>query len=149
MCSLISGSKKNEEALTNLAAARQILQPTLTALWGESYSRAYKTLVAVQVSNWNVCTQLLPRVASSRYLCARLSPILGHTRQVLSEVEEVLRYPALPPNDQLRVRRTWLVRLQGAQKDPAVWQPLLKVDRTSCVAMASDINACRYPPGVV
>ncbi len=32
-----------------VAAARQVLQPTLTALWGESYSRAYTTLVSVQV----------------------------------------------------------------------------------------------------
>ncbi len=32
-----------------IASAREVILPTLAALWGESYSRAYKTLVSVQV----------------------------------------------------------------------------------------------------
>lgn len=47
--------------------------------------------------------------------------------QVLSEMEEIIRYKDQSPLEQQRVRKMWLQRLKGAQQDPAVWQPLLKV----------------------
>ncbi len=46
---------------------------------------------------------------------------------MLSEIEEIIRYPNQQPSEQQRVRKMWLERLLGARQDPAVWQPLIKV----------------------
>lgn len=90
---LLTHRGESEKALALLDTARLIAQPTLAALWNESYLRAYRTVMVTQV---------------------------------LSEMEEIIRYPSQSVTQQAAMRRTWLKRMKGAQQDSDVFGLLLK-----------------------
>ena len=47
--------------------------------------------------------------------------------QMLAELEEIIHYKQSPPEKRLTMRRTWMKRLMGVQRNVDVWQRLLKV----------------------
>ncbi|EWC44191.1 phosphatidylinositol 3-kinase tor2 [Drechslerella stenobrocha 248] len=85
-----------DEAALHIEKAREGLDSELSALVGESYSRAYSVIVRVQM---------------------------------LAELEEIIVYKQSHdhPERQDTMRRTWMKRLQGCQRNVEVWQKMLKV----------------------
>ncbi|KAF3938362.1 hypothetical protein ABW19_dt0205056 [Dactylella cylindrospora] len=85
-----------EDAASHIEKAREGLDSELSALVGESYSRAYSVIVRVQM---------------------------------LAELEEIITYKKSHdhPERQDTMRRTWMKRLQGCQRNVEVWQRMLKV----------------------
>ncbi|ORX99768.1 PtdIns-3-kinase tor2 [Basidiobolus meristosporus CBS 931.73] len=75
---------------------RDLLDTELTALVGESYSRAYSVIVRVQM---------------------------------LAELEEIITYKKSYdlPDRQAIIRKTWVKRLKGCQRNVDVWQRILKI----------------------
>jgi FKBP12-rapamycin complex-associated protein len=97
---------------------RNMLDTELTALVGESYNRAYATVVRVQM---------------------------------MAELEEIIAYKQFhdQPDRQATIRRTWMKRLKGCQRNVEVWQKLIKV-HAIVVSPAQDMemrikfmNLCR------
>ncbi|KAF9435486.1 phosphatidylinositol kinase- protein kinase tor1 [Entomortierella beljakovae] len=97
---------------------RNMLDTELTALVGESYNRAYATVVRVQM---------------------------------MAELEEIITYKQYhdQPDRQATIRRTWMKRLKGCQRNVEVWQKLIKV-HAIVVSPAQDMemrikfmNLCR------
>lgn len=85
-----------DEAALHIERAREGLDSELSALVGESYSRAYSVIVRVQM---------------------------------LAELEEIIVYKQSydHPERQDTMRRTWMKRLQGCQRNVETWQRMLKV----------------------
>ncbi|KAG0345157.1 phosphatidylinositol kinase- protein kinase tor1 [Podila humilis] len=97
---------------------REMLDTELTALVGESYNRAYATVVRVQM---------------------------------MAELEEIIAYKQYfdQPDRQETIRRTWMKRLKGCQRNVEVWQKIIKV-HAIVVSPAQDMemrikfmNLCR------
>lgn len=97
---------------------REMLDTELTALVGESYNRAYATVVRVQM---------------------------------MAELEEIIVYKQYfdQPDRQETIRRTWMKRLKGCQRNVEVWQKIIKV-HAIVVSPAQDMemrikfmNLCR------
>ncbi|KAG0044728.1 phosphatidylinositol kinase- protein kinase tor1 [Gryganskiella cystojenkinii] len=97
---------------------RSMLDTELTALVGESYNRAYATVVRVQM---------------------------------MAELEEIITYKQYhdQPDRQATIRRTWMKRLKGCQRNVEVWQKVIKV-HAIVISPAQDmemrikfINLCR------
>lgn len=84
------------EAEKFINKTRDLLDTELTALLGESYNRAYDTVVRVQM---------------------------------LAELEEMITYKqsANDPEKQKAIRRTWMKRLEGCERNVEVWQRILRV----------------------
>ncbi|THV05541.1 FAT-domain-containing protein [Dendrothele bispora CBS 962.96] len=84
------------KALTQIARARDLLDPELTSFVGEGYVSSYNIMVRAQM---------------------------------LSELEEIIAYKqsADQPDKQATMRKTWMKRLQGCQRDVEVWQRILQV----------------------
>ncbi|KAF9993671.1 phosphatidylinositol kinase- protein kinase tor1 [Entomortierella chlamydospora] len=84
------------EAEKYIDKTRNMLDTELTALVGESYNRAYTTVVRVQM---------------------------------MAELEEIITYKQYhdQPDRQATIRRTWMKRLKGCQRNVEVWQKLIKV----------------------
>ncbi|KAG1057434.1 hypothetical protein G6F43_000742 [Rhizopus delemar] len=106
------------EAETFINKTRDLLDTELTALLGESYNRAYATVVRVQM---------------------------------LAELEEMVIYKqsANDVEKQSAIRRTWMRRLEGCERNVEVWQRILRV-RTMVISPQEDIemwikfaNLCR------
>lgn len=87
---------------------RDLLDTELTALLGESYSRAYAIVVRIQM---------------------------------LAEMEEIVTYQQLfdDPERQALMRRTWMKRLNGCQRNVETWQRILKV-RSLVVSPKTDMD---------
>ncbi|ORZ10331.1 phosphatidylinositol kinase Tor2 [Lobosporangium transversale] len=85
-----------QEAEKYIDKTRNMLDTELTALVGESYNRAYATVVRVQM---------------------------------MAELEEIIAYKQYhdQPDRQATIRRTWMKRLKGCQRNVEVWQKLIKV----------------------
>lgn len=85
-----------QEAEMYIDKTRNMLDTELTALVGESYNRAYATVVRVQM---------------------------------MAELEEIIAYKQYhdQPDRQATIRRTWMKRLKGCQRNVEVWQKLIKV----------------------
>ncbi|KAG1065344.1 hypothetical protein G6F42_026846 [Rhizopus arrhizus] len=106
------------EAEKFIDKTRDLLDTELTALLGESYNRAYATVVRVQM---------------------------------LAELEEMIIYKQ-SANDierQGEIRRTWVKRLEGCERNVEVWQRILRV-RTMVISPQEDMemwikfaNLCR------
>ncbi|CAO3647953.1 unnamed protein product [Mucor fragilis] len=106
------------EAEKFIDKTRDLLDTELTALLGESYNRAYATVVRVQM---------------------------------LAELEEMIIYKQ-SANDMERqgeIRRTWVKRLEGCERNVEVWQRILRV-RTMVISPQEDMemwikfaNLCR------
>ncbi|KAI7879884.1 FAT-domain-containing protein [Lichtheimia hyalospora FSU 10163] len=113
------------EAEAFISKTRDLLDTELTALLGESYSRAYATVVRVQM---------------------------------LAELEEMIAYkqagtdtdrPREDSEKQRAIRRTWVKRLEGCERNVEVWQRILRV-RAMVVSPEDDMemwikfaNLCR------
>lgn len=106
------------EAEMYIDRTRNMLDTELTALVGESYNRAYATVVRVQM---------------------------------MAELEEIIAYKQFhdQPDRQATIRRTWMKRLKGCQRNVEVWQKLIKV-HAIVVSPAQDMemrikfmNLCR------
>lgn len=113
------------EAEAFISKTRDLLDTELTALLGESYSRAYATVVRVQM---------------------------------LAELEEMIAYkqagsdsdrPREDSEKQKAIRRTWVKRLEGCERNVEVWQRILRV-RAMVVSPEDDMemwikfaNLCR------
>ncbi|KAG0064947.1 phosphatidylinositol kinase- protein kinase tor1 [Linnemannia elongata] len=84
------------EAEKYIDKTRNMLDTELTALVGESYNRAYATVVRVQM---------------------------------MAELEEIIAYKQFhdQPDRQATIRRTWMKRLKGCQRNVEVWQKVIKV----------------------
>lgn len=120
------------KAMVQIAKARDLLDPELTNLAGESYGRSYKYVflhpTLVTLSDYEVSTMV--------------------RAQMLSELEEIIAYKqyADQPERQETMRKTWMkrydclynrlmrpnsfilrCRLQGCQPDVEVWQRILQV----------------------
>ncbi|CAO3668466.1 unnamed protein product [Umbelopsis vinacea] len=87
---------------------RDLLDTEMTALLGESYNRAYTTIVRVQM---------------------------------LAELEEMITYKQAinDPDKQLSIRKTWMKRLDGCQRNVEVWQRILRV-RAMVVSPQDDMD---------
>ncbi|KAI8371602.1 armadillo-type protein [Radiomyces spectabilis] len=106
------------EAERFINKTRDLLDTELTALLGESYNRAYATVVRVQM---------------------------------LAELEEMIIYKQ-SSNDverQNTIRRTWMKRLEGCERNVEVWQRILRV-RAMVISPQDDMemwikfaNLCR------
>ncbi|KAG0181763.1 phosphatidylinositol kinase- protein kinase tor1 [Apophysomyces sp. BC1034] len=106
------------EAEKFISKTRDLLNTELTALLGESYNRAYMTVVRVQM---------------------------------LAELEEMIIYKQ-STNDverQNAIRRTWMKRLEGCERNVEVWQRILRV-RAMVISPQDDMemwikfaNLCR------
>lgn len=90
-----------DEASKQIIIARDLLATELTALISESYNRAYGVVVRVQM---------------------------------LAELEEIIQYKKLyqsSPSDSYEIRKTmrktWMKRLKGCQRNVDIWQRMLKV----------------------
>lgn len=87
-----------EKASEEIVHARDLLATELTALVSESYARAYGVVVRVQM---------------------------------LSELEEIIAYKdqenPLTPEARVTMRKTWMRRLKGCQRNVDIWQRMLKV----------------------
>lgn len=106
------------EAEKFINKTRDLLDTELTALLGESYNRAYATVVRVQM---------------------------------LAELEEMIVYKqsANDPEKQSAIRRTWMKRLEGCERNVEVWQRILRV-RAMVISPQDDMemwikfaNLCR------
>ncbi|KAI7861526.1 armadillo-type protein [Spinellus fusiger] len=106
------------EAESFINKTRDLLDTELTALLGESYNRAYATVVRVQM---------------------------------LAELEEMVIYKqsSNDPDRQNAIRRTWMKRLEGCERNVEVWQRILRV-RAMVVSPQDDMemwikfaNLCR------
>lgn len=106
------------EAEKFINRTRDLLDTELTALLGESYNRAYATVVRVQM---------------------------------LAELEEMVVYKQSTndPERQDSIRRTWMKRLEGCERNVDVWQRILRV-RAMVIAPQDDMemwikfaNLCR------
>ncbi|KAG0305001.1 phosphatidylinositol kinase- protein kinase tor1 [Dissophora globulifera] len=75
---------------------RSLLDTELTALVSESYSRAYNTVVRVQM---------------------------------MAELEEIISYKGYghQPERQATIRKTWMKRLLGCERNIEIWQRVIKV----------------------
>ncbi|KAG0356937.1 phosphatidylinositol kinase- protein kinase tor1 [Podila minutissima] len=82
-----------EEAIGD---TRSMLDTELTALVSESYSRAYETVVRVQM---------------------------------VAELEEIISYKKYDqqPDRQATIRKTWMKRLIGCERNVEIWQRMIKV----------------------
>lgn len=112
-----------DEATKQISKARDQLVTELTALVSESYNRAYGVVVRVQM---------------------------------LAELEEIIQYKRIPDNgssesgnQKLALRKTWMRRLEGCQRNVDIWQRMLKV-RALVVQPQQDVtmwikfaNLCR------
>ncbi|KAI8981018.1 armadillo-type protein [Pilobolus umbonatus] len=106
------------EAEKFINKTRDLLDTELTALLGESYNRAYATVVRVQM---------------------------------LAELEEMIIYKQ-STNDterQMAIRKTWMKRLEGCERNVEVWQKILRV-RAMVISPQDDMemrikfaNLCR------
>ncbi|KAG2232165.1 hypothetical protein INT48_006039 [Thamnidium elegans] len=116
----ILGMHRNRyaEAEKFINKTRDLLDTELTALLGESYNRAYTTVVRVQM---------------------------------LAELEEMIIYKqsANDTERQSAIRRTWVKRLEGCERNVEVWQRILRV-RTMVISPQEDMemwikfaNLCR------
>lgn len=85
-----------EQAEECIEQTRSSLDTEMTALVSESYSRAYETVVRVQM---------------------------------MAELEEVIAYKkyAQQPERQATIRRTWMKRLLGCERNVDIWQKTIKV----------------------
>ncbi|KAL2916207.1 phosphatidylinositol kinase-related protein kinase tor1 [Polyrhizophydium stewartii] len=84
------------EAQMLVERTRDLLDTELTALVGESYSRAYNIVVRIQM---------------------------------LAELEEIIQYKQAyeQPDVQAFIRKTWMSRIKGCQRNVEVWQRILRV----------------------
>ncbi|KAL2912121.1 phosphatidylinositol kinase-related protein kinase tor1 [Polyrhizophydium stewartii] len=84
------------EAQVLIDRTRDLLDTELTALVGESYSRAYNIVVRIQM---------------------------------LAELEEIIQYKQAyeQPDVQAFIRKTWMSRIKGCQRNVEVWQRILRV----------------------
>lgn len=112
-----------DEATKQISKARDQLVTELTALVSESYNRAYGVVVRVQM---------------------------------LAELEEIIQYKRIPDNgsvessnQKMALRKTWMRRLEGCQRNVDIWQRMLKV-RALVVQPQQDVtmwikfaNLCR------
>nr|KAJ3421473.1 phosphatidylinositol kinase- protein kinase tor1 [Polyrhizophydium stewartii] len=96
------------QALGYIEKTRDLLDAELTAIVGESYSRAYNTVVRIQT---------------------------------LAELEEIIQYKQAydQPDVQAFIRRTWMSRIKGCQRNVDVWQRILRV-RALVVAPKEDVD---------
>ncbi|KAI0272361.1 atypical/PIKK/FRAP protein kinase [Gloeopeniophorella convolvens] len=85
------------KALAHITKARDLLDPELTGLIGESYGRSYNSVM--------VRAQML----------SELEEIISY-KQFADQ-----------PERQQTIRKTWVKRLQGCQPDVEVWQRILQV----------------------
>ncbi|KAI9272821.1 armadillo-type protein [Phascolomyces articulosus] len=97
-----------KEAEDYISRTRDLLDTELTALLGESYNRAYATVVRVQM---------------------------------LAELEEMITYKqsANDPEKQSAIRRTWMKRLDGCERNIEVWQRILRV-RAMVISPQDDMD---------
>ncbi|KAI8925792.1 armadillo-type protein [Entophlyctis helioformis] len=84
------------QAFQFIQKTRDLLDTELTALMGESYNRAYNTVVRLQM---------------------------------LTELEEIIQYKQVydQPEAQAFIRKKWMTRIKGCQRNVEVWQRILKV----------------------
>ncbi|KAF9929593.1 phosphatidylinositol kinase- protein kinase tor1 [Linnemannia zychae] len=84
------------QAQQQIDLTRTLLDTELTALVSESYSRAYNTVVRVQM---------------------------------MAELEEVIAYKRYSdqPERQSTIRKTWMKRLLGCERNIEIWQRVIKV----------------------
>ncbi|KAK3827302.1 MAG: armadillo-type protein [Linnemannia gamsii] len=84
------------QAQEQIELTRTLLDTELTALVSESYSRAYNTVVRVQM---------------------------------MAELEEVIAYKRYgdQPQRQSTIRKTWMKRLLGCERNIEIWQRVIKV----------------------
>lgn len=84
------------QAQEQIELTRTLLDTELTALVSESYSRAYNTVVRVQM---------------------------------MAELEEVIAYKHYgdQPERQSTIRKTWMKRLLGCERNIEIWQRVIKV----------------------
>ncbi|KAG0070756.1 phosphatidylinositol kinase- protein kinase tor1, partial [Linnemannia elongata] len=84
------------QAQQQIELTRTLLDTELTALVSESYSRAYNTVVRVQM---------------------------------MAELEEVIAYKHYgeQPERQSTIRKTWMKRLLGCERNIEIWQRVIKV----------------------
>ncbi|KAF9172143.1 phosphatidylinositol kinase- protein kinase tor1 [Mortierella sp. AD011] len=89
---------RNEFAMAEklIEHTRTLLDTELTALVSESYSRAYNTVVRVQM---------------------------------MAELEEIISYKRYEgqPDRQATIRKTWMKRLLGCERNLEIWQKVIKV----------------------
>ncbi|KAG0200191.1 phosphatidylinositol kinase- protein kinase tor1 [Mortierella sp. GBA30] len=87
---------------------RTLLDTELTALVSESYSRAYTTVVRVQM---------------------------------MAELEEIISYKRYEnqPDRQATIRKTWMKRLLGCERNIEIWQRVIKV-HAMALAPAEDMD---------
>lgn len=101
---------KTKKAAEEIVLARDLLATELTALVSESYNRAYNVVVRVQM---------------------------------LAELEEVIAYKdeEHPLDEAARktMRKTWMKRLKGCDRNVDIWQRMLKV-RALVIKPKEDMN---------
>ncbi|KAG0197802.1 phosphatidylinositol kinase- protein kinase tor1 [Mortierella sp. NVP41] len=90
------------QAQQQIELTRTLLDTELTALVSESYSRAYNTVVRVQM---------------------------------MAELEEVIAYKHYgdQPERQSTIRKTWMKRLLGCERNIEIWQRVIKVHAMALV----------------
>ncbi|KAF5099129.1 hypothetical protein D0Z03_001077 [Geotrichum reessii] len=101
---------KTKKAAEEIVLARDLLATELTALVSESYNRAYNVVVRVQM---------------------------------LAELEEVIAYKdeehPLDEDARKTMRKTWMKRLKGCDRNVDIWQRMLKV-RALVIKPKEDMN---------
>lgn len=121
-----------------IVRARQQLQPALTSLWQESYTRAHDPMVKVQmvaeleevgwvVAFWKRVLAVVSIVAEASFCFARRLQVIMYKQAADDEATKA------------HIRRTWEKRLLGCQYHIDVWLPVLTV-RTLVLAPVQDLG---------
>ena len=108
-------------ARTLIDRTRELVDTELTALIGESYTRAYRTIVRVHMMN--ELEEAIEYLQSQP--CEEFPLLNGQTSHQQTQVPMNCSVPR--SREQIRIARTWYSRLLQCQEGVEVWQRILKV----------------------